>query len=320
VRSIVEELQSDAINSSSSILELLRKSLLVSKKLKIISFEGWISLELKGYGEDSLIPKYRHVKTQLRAWNPFHGWQPVVVENKEATQFIQNLCDQRISQPISELIGLVESNSKALLIQLPFQAESLLSGMFQAEISLSFSKVSVERIIEAVRDIILDWALKLESDGIMGEGISFSTHEKEIAAKINYENPIKITINQVQSSSSNSQSNQESFTNELKDNVIGSFDNQVKDNVSQTANQHIYSSESRKTLSEAAVEIQQLLTQLERNNPVATDEDKVTYLNEETSLSFKRRVVSALQSSGETAIDEFILENRYLKVLVVLQM
>jgi len=35
---------------------------------------------------------------------------------------------------------------------------------------------------------------------------------------------------------------------------------------------------------------------------------------DETTPSFKRRVVGALQAGGETAIDEFVLENKYLKV------
>ncbi|KYC37881.1 hypothetical protein WA1_05095 [Scytonema hofmannii PCC 7110] len=56
------------------------------------------------------------------------------------------------------------------------------------------------------------------------------------------------------------------------------------------------------------------MKQLERTNPTATDSEKVAYVNDETTPSFKRRVVSALQASGETAIDEFILENKYLKV------
>jgi hypothetical protein len=70
----------------------------------------------------------------------------------------------------------------------------------------------------------------------------------------------------------------------------------------------------KKTLTEAAIEIQQLLKHLEDTNPTATEIEKITYINDETTPSFKRRVVGALQASGETAIDELILENKYLKV------
>jgi hypothetical protein len=46
--------------------------------------------------------------------------------------------------------------------------------------------VSVYGIIEAVRNALLNWALKLEQDGILGEGITFSEREKTIASSVNY--------------------------------------------------------------------------------------------------------------------------------------
>ena len=64
---------------------------------------------------------------------------------------------------------------------------------------------------------------------------------------------------------------------------------------------------------EAAKEIQRLLKQLEQTNSTATETDKVAYVNDETTPSFKRRVVGALQSGGETAIEEF-LDNPYVNV------
>lgn len=72
-------------------------------------------------------------------------------------------------------------------------------------------------------------------------------------------------------------------------------------------------SEQKQTLAEAAAEIQRLLKQLEQTNPNATEIDKVNYVNEETTHSFKRRVVGALQAGGEAVIEEF-LDNPYVNV------
>ena len=36
-------------------------------------------------------------------------------------------------------------------------------------------------VLDAVRNAILDWTLKLEQDGILGEGMTFSTEEKQTA-------------------------------------------------------------------------------------------------------------------------------------------
>jgi hypothetical protein len=78
------------------------------------------------------------------------------------------------------------------------------------------------------------------------------------------------------------------------------------------SNTFVYS-EHKKTLAEAAAEIQQLLKQLEHTNPIATEAEKITYINDETTPSFKRRVVGALQAGGEAAIEEF-LDNPYVSV------
>lgn len=67
-------------------------------------------------------------------------------------------------------------------------------------------------------------------------------------------------------------------------------------------------SERRQTLAEAAAEIQELLMQLEKSNPTATEAEKVTYVNDETPADLKSRVVNALKAGGEAATDT-ILDN-----------
>ena len=77
-------------------------------------------------------------------------------------------------------------------------------------------------------------------------------------------------------------------------------------------NNFFYSAEKR-TLAEAATEIQNLLKQLEHTKPGATEAEKIAYINDETTPSFKRRVINALQAGGEAAIEEF-LDNPYINV------
>ena len=72
-------------------------------------------------------------------------------------------------------------------------------------------------------------------------------------------------------------------------------------------------SEQKKTLADSAKEIQQLLKQLEKTNPTATETEKIVYVNDETTPKFKRRVVGALQAGSEAAIEEF-LDNPYVNV------
>ena len=70
-------------------------------------------------------------------------------------------------------------------------------------------------------------------------------------------------------------------------------------------NNVFFQSEQKKALSDAAVEIQQLLKKLEKTNPTATEYEKIDYINDETSLGLKRRVVGALKCkwrSGKSAL------------------
>ncbi len=77
--------------------------------------------------------------------------------------------------------------------------------------------------------------------------------------------------------------------------------------------QNIYSSEQKQTLAEAAAEIQKLLKQLEQTNPTAKVEEQQAYVDAKIPLTLKKRCVSALQSGGEAAIEEF-LDNPYVNV------
>ncbi|WP_293336726.1 hypothetical protein [Microcoleus sp. CAWBG58] len=79
-------------------------------------------------------------------------------------------------------------------------------------------------------------------------------------------------------------------------------------------NSFVQQSEQKQNLATSAKEIQQLLKQLEVSNPTATDEEKIAHVNDETTPSFKRRAVGALQAGGEAAIEEF-LDNPYVNVV-----
>jgi hypothetical protein len=69
-----------------------------------------------------------------------------------------------------------------------------------------------------------------------------------------------------------------------------------------------------KPLNDAATEIQRLLKQLEETNPTTDEAEKIAYINIATKPVLKQRVIAALRSSGENAIDELVLEDKYLNV------
>lgn len=127
--------------------------------------------------------------------------------------------------------------------------------------------------------------------------------EKETAKKeYTFNAPVGSVENQGHIASSGNQNN------------IGNAVGEAQAEMKSIQHIHNYAPEQKQTLAEAAAEIQQLLKQLEETNPTATEAQQIEYINDETSPSLKRRFVGALQATGEAGIDEFILENKYLKV------
>jgi hypothetical protein len=51
---------------------------------------------------------------------------------------------------------------------------------------LHISRSQIQGILDAVRTIILEWSLKLEKDGILGQGMTFTQEEKKKAADVIY--------------------------------------------------------------------------------------------------------------------------------------
>ncbi|MEQ9485293.1 AbiTii domain-containing protein [Coleofasciculus sp. F4-SAH-05] len=203
--SLVLELQRDALNPEISVLVLLRKALFVARKVNIQEFQQWVEKELNGYPEKSDIPQYRFMFGELKAHNPYHGWIPVRVPS----QIHDSISKRPIHQPISEIETLVK-NKNASLITMPPKLEELLREYdyipFEIKIHIDISQA--KGVLEAVRDVVLNWSLKLEEYGILGEEMSFSQEEKQIAAKHDYSSLLQIYIgqSQMQNSSSESQS------------------------------------------------------------------------------------------------------------------
>ncbi|PGU46913.1 AbiTii domain-containing protein [Bacillus cereus] len=187
MESIVLELQREATSSSSNISDMLRKALIVARKLKVIDFENWLVQEMNGYKLSARdeTPDYRVIVGQVQYLNPYHGWSSVIIKDEKVVDFFDR---NKVAEPITELENLVNNDSKFLYLQLPQVIQNILIDYFQetAQFRLRFGKSQAKQIIDNIRNIILEWALKLEEDGIMGEGLSFSDKEKEEAKKQNY--------------------------------------------------------------------------------------------------------------------------------------
>ncbi len=185
---LVLELQRDALDKRVDVSDLLRKALVVSKKLSITEIEEWINNELGGYSEDErLIPAYREITGDVKVYNPYHGWQPLYFGDADLGE---NLSKRKISQAVGELVAIVNGDRSGSL-HVPFSQHmknKLMSLMdVPMEPTLLAGDSQIHKILDAVRNVVLNWSLDLESKGIIGDDMSFSKEEKNAASQITYQ-------------------------------------------------------------------------------------------------------------------------------------
>lgn len=186
--SLIEELQRDALDQNVSVTELLQKCLVVATKLGIDEFASWARLELDGYKPQE-VPEYRVIYGEPQVFDPLRGYQPLHFSDHRFAEIISKM---RFHQPIGEIEHDLRQADKvgpgSFHISFPHAAEKELMGRMEIPMqpSLDVSESQYRNILDAVRKVVLEWSLKLESDGILGEGMSFSREEKKKAQSDTY--------------------------------------------------------------------------------------------------------------------------------------
>jgi hypothetical protein len=182
--SVVEELQRDALDHRVRLSDLLRKAKTIAVKLDLPELEKWVQSELNGYQSGADVPDYRVIIGQLQGFNPFHGWRPVQF-NSTATE--QKFTKRHITSQVAELESLVaksgDGSNGQLQVPLSAEAQHLIRNAtgFDFEFTTAMSASDVVGILDAIRNALLDWSLKLEKLGVKGEGMSFSDDERKRA-------------------------------------------------------------------------------------------------------------------------------------------
>jgi hypothetical protein len=179
VGSLIEELQAQALDRSVPVDDLLLKAKVVAEKLDIPELREWVNRELNGYGQNDQFPEYRKVQGDLQAFNPYHGWQPIIFPEPGKVKW---LFEPRIvNSPAGQLEGAKDDVEFSFNIEPSLKAQLIQALEYPCEVRCLLNRSQILAIPGHVRSKILDWSLRLEKAGIRGEGLSFSQHEKERA-------------------------------------------------------------------------------------------------------------------------------------------
>ncbi len=215
--SIVLELQQELLDKNCDILQVLRKAHLIASKLKLAEFDMWIQSELNGYKTNNQddVPDYRQIHGQVKAWNPYHGWIPVILKDAEIEKV---LCNRKIGESIGEIQELYNKSEGNIILtftaDIANSLDSMCNAPFETNYSLHVSKHCLRAILDKVTNVLMEWTLELETNGILGENMTFNEKEtasaKEMPKQIN--NYYGTVVNGSVSSSQIVSGNNNSFT------------------------------------------------------------------------------------------------------------
>jgi hypothetical protein len=184
--SLVRKLQADALDPKTPVSSLLRTAKVIATKLNLQDALDWIDRELDGYmgltAEE--LPPYRRLSGEPKAWNPYHGWQPIQFHNPDmARKFSQ--------APIGQALGAIEEglrgdrNGSYVFPYSPEIKAILAKALGYPTDTTNFISYSqLWGIIDAVRNLVLNWTLELEKAGVSGEDMQFTTEEMKHAQPV----------------------------------------------------------------------------------------------------------------------------------------
>jgi hypothetical protein len=182
---LVHELEKAALDDATPVSSLLRKALVVANKIGVADFETWARRELEGYGADETLPEYRTVHGAPKVFNPYHGaYQDLQCES---AAFAKKISTMHLPMPIHNLEDHGSNPGGTwILSYAPESEHSLMKAMrgVRMKPSLHLSDSVIRTILDRVRTIVLQWALTLQRQGVIGEGMTFSENERSKASSI----------------------------------------------------------------------------------------------------------------------------------------
>ena len=152
----------------------LRRVKLAATKLGLGTVEDWVEKELNGYTELP-VPEYRIVHGRAIARHPYRGWEPIGGS-------IKSLSVRHVAQSIASLEALADAPRDAS-ITFPFSDEVVKRLNDYNDVAgwpavLEVDRSGIISILDRVRTLILDWALKLEQAGVQGTEFNFDAADK----------------------------------------------------------------------------------------------------------------------------------------------
>ena len=174
---LILQIRQACLDGSYSLADALRLAKVASSLLDLDEFGAWVDQELNGYRGAAFdeIPAYRKIVGAPQGWNAYRGWMPILFQHEKEAQAIATA---PISSPIAHIESLDPAGDYSLGYGPPQRAMIWKAIGTTTELRLSLDVLQVKVIADTVRNILLDWTLKLQKAGVLGENLEFTEDEK----------------------------------------------------------------------------------------------------------------------------------------------
>jgi AbiTii len=306
---IISQIQTDILNPQTGVETILLKAKVLAYFLGNDDFKKWVKNELDGYKDNNNLPDYR-IRSAIVIGTFSNGVYVQSGSTIAITNIEPGLREFTSKLYISHGISGLEEMAKKEQLHMPlegewihlyniYNADSLSIGHYQLiDAYRPITGAAISQVIGTIKSRLQDFILEISSDWDMNrESIPVDRVDKIF----------QFTINNNAGKVSMSDFGKGDTYNVGQAGAVGKYARSDGNNFLQ--------SEPRQTLDETASEIKKLLEYFEQINPSATQSEMISYVNDETTPSLKRRASTALKACGESIIDEFWLENKYHKVI-----
>lgn len=178
---LILQIQQAAIDSNSSVTDALRKAKIACVKLGLTEFGKWVDRELSGYMDMKVadLPPYRQLRGTPEGFNPYHGWYPIIF-NSAQQQF--NWSAAPIGMGVAHMEASLPKGKSRGAFAFPYppdvKDDMLLSIQAAKDVRVRLEVPQIVGLLQAVRDILLEWTLQMEKEGVLGQNLSFSVDER----------------------------------------------------------------------------------------------------------------------------------------------
>jgi hypothetical protein len=199
---LILQIQEAAQENKSSVTDALRKAKIACVKLGLVEFGNWVELELNGYIGKKFdeLPEYRKLHGTPVAFNPYRGWTPIIFHSPEQER---KWSVALIPMTISAIEDSLRDAKSTEALYFPYSPEiqhdlrKSLNANWINDFCIKLSVTHGADILHAVRNILLDWTLALEKQGILGGTLTFSPDERERSASVTAQTINNFHIGQV---------------------------------------------------------------------------------------------------------------------------